>query len=280
MAIVTPEQYYSDSDNFGNYQYVTLKHIVDDLLLEAQQEDNYIKHYKRYLLVKYTRDAVKEVVKRTSREVMAIEMTVPDSLTFALPQDYVNWVRVSVVVVDSVNGSKYLQPLDSNSSINTSIGYLQDNNGEILFDNDGYILTSDSDNGYGQPYRKYPFMNCGSQFRLDSSKLSEYGEFKVDDRRGQILFSSELGDREVVLEYLSDGLRNDLTEEEITIHKDLVNPIKDYVYYIAIERSRNVPANEKERARRKYQTSRHLAVLDQSNIDLLQIKRALQGNSF
>lgn len=278
MAIVTPEQYYSNPDNFGNYQFITLKSIVDGLLLEQEHEDSYLKNYKRYLLVKYCRDAIKDLTKKVSREVFAIEMTVPDTLYFTLPQDYVNWVRVSVVITDK-DGFRRLYPLDINKNINTSLGYLQDNNGDILFDNNGYILTSDGDNAFGQGYKRYSFCHSGSQYNLDTSKLSEYGEFVIDERRGQIAFSSDLGDKEVVLEYLSDGLQADLTESEITIHKDLARVVSDYVYYIAIERLRNVSASEKERARRKYRTTLHEARLDQAKIDMLQIQRILRAKA-
>jgi hypothetical protein len=37
---------------------------------------------------------------------------------------------------------------------------------------------------------KYGFANVGGQFRLDTSKLSRFGEFKIDERRGK-MFSSE-----------------------------------------------------------------------------------------
>ncbi|QRE03514.1 hypothetical protein [Flavobacterium psychrophilum] len=276
MAIVTPEQYHNTPDNHGNYQYVSLKEVVNSLELEALDDDSFLKNTKRYQMVRHAKNAIKEVTKQAANEVLAIEITVPNNLVFALPQDYVNYVRVSVVVIDASTGSKRLQVLDVNNKMNISTGYLQDNNAGILFDNNGYILTSDGDNAYGQPYKTYSFTDYGGQLDLDTAKLSQYGEFTIDERRGKILFSSELGEREIVLEYVSDGLQAEINEEKITIHKHIVNAIRDWTYYACIECKRNVPMNEKKRALDRYKTTLHQAKLDRSDFNFVQIARVFR----
>jgi hypothetical protein len=67
---------------------------------------------------------------------------------------------------------------------------------------------------------KYGFANVGGQFRLDIPKLSRFESLKRE-RRGKMLFSSELAEREIVVQYVSDGLQAELTESEITVHKDI-----------------------------------------------------------
>jgi hypothetical protein len=42
-----------------------------------------------------------------------------------------------------------------------------------------------------------------------------------------MLFSSELAEREIVVQYVSDGLQAELTESEITVHKDIARCITD-----------------------------------------------------
>lgn len=279
MAIVTPEQYFSNEDNHGNYQWVTLKDIVDAVLIETQDEDSYLKNTPRHKILYHAKQGVKEVNKEAANQVLSVEVTVPNSLAFPLMQDFVEYVRVSVVVIDEATGSRRLQPLDVNHNINISTGYLQDNDAEILFDEDGYILTSDGDNAYGMPYKKYLFTESGSQFRLDTSKLSEYGEFTIDKERGKILFSSELMDKEVVIEYVSDGLTAQLTETQVKVHKYLEMTIKDWIYYACIALKRNVPANEKKRALDRYKTTLHQAKLDLSDLNMLQIARMVRTKS-
>jgi hypothetical protein len=276
MAIVTPEQYHNDENSHGNYQYVSLKSIIDSLELEALDDDSFLKNTKRYQMIRHAKNAIKEVTKQAANDILAIEITVPDNLVFALPQDYVNYVRVSVVVLDESTGSKRLQVLDVNNKINISTGYLQDHNAQILFDNNGYILTTDADNAYGNPYKTFAFTDAGGQPNLDTAKLSQYGEYTIDERRGKILFSSELGNREIVLEYISDGLQAEINDDEITVHKHIVNTVRDWAYYACIECKRNIPMNEKKRALDRYKTTLHQAKLDRADFNFVQIARAFR----
>ncbi|WP_430611498.1 hypothetical protein [Flavobacterium sp. JP2137] len=273
--MTTPYQYFSDENQHGNYQYVSLKEIIDNMLFEATDDDSYLKNIKRFRLFHYALQAIKEANKSTANDILAFEITVPDNLVVIVPQDYVNYVRVSVVVLDASNGGFYLQPLDINENISTAVGYLQDHKGEILFDENGGILTADSLNGYAKPYKKYSIPSGCSGSTAKTSQLSKYGQFKVDERAGKFLFSSDLTDKEVVIEYVSDGLQAGLREEEITVHKYLQKAIEDFIYHACIERKRNVPANEKLRASNLYKSSLHKAKMARANFDLMQIAKSL-----
>lgn len=274
----TPEQYYNDEDSLGSGQYVSLKDIVDAMMLETQDDDSYLKNTKRSKIIYYARQAVRSMARQAANDVLAIEVTVPDSLSWPMPQDYVNYCRVSVVVQDNSTGSLRLQPLDVNYKMNTAIGYLQDDQAKILFDDQGNILTADSSNGYARPYKTYNFSG-GYQPTLNTSKLSQFGEFVPDERRGMFLFSSQLSDREIVIEYVSDGLPIGASESEITIHKYLKETVENWVYYACIERKRNVPSNEKQRALNRYKTTLHQAKINLANFDLLRIARTMRAKT-
>ena len=273
-----PQVYYENSDHHGTYQYVSLKTIIDNMLLEAEDDDSYIKNVKRSRIISYAKQGIRAVTRQAANDVLAIEVTVPPSLVWVLPQDYVNYVRISVVVQDTDSGSLRLMPLDINRNISIATGYLQDNDYDIIFDSDGQILTADSSNGYAKPYKKYSFSE-GYQPTLDTSKLSKYGEFTIDERRGTILFSSDLSDKEIVIEYISDGIQADLSEEEITLHKYLRDTVENWIYFCCIERKRNIPANEKNRALLRYKTTLHQAKMARADFNLLQISRVLRSRS-
>ena len=274
----TPQDYYENSDHHGTYQYVSLKTIIDNMLLEAEDDDSFIKNVKRSRIISYAKQGIRAVTRQAANDVLAIEVTVPPSLVWVLPQDYVNYVRISVVVQDTDSGSLRLMPLDINRNISIANGYLQDNDYDIIFDSDGQILTADSSNGYAKPYKKYSFSE-GYQPTLDTSKLSKYGEFTIDERRGTILFSSDLSDKEIVIEYISDGIQADLSEEEITLHKYLRDTVENWIYFCCIERKRNIPANEKQRALLRYKTTLHQAKMARADFNLLQISRVLRSRS-
>jgi hypothetical protein len=279
MAIVSPEEYYNDSAMHGNYQYVSLEEVIAQMELERLDEDSYLEHTKRYKMVHHAKQGLRELTAQAAKDILAFEVTVGTSLVVTLPQDYVNYVRVSVVTLDPQTGSFRLHPLDTNHNINIADGYLQDNDYFLLFDHNGEILRADDTSGYAFPYTKYAFDECGGQSNLDTAKLSRYGEFTVDERRGKLLLSSELADRQIVVEYVSDGLQANLSESEITIHKHIVPALKDWIYYACIAYKRNVPANEKKRALDRYKTSMHEAKLKRADFDLLQIARALRSTS-
>ena len=276
--MTTPQQYHEDETLHGNYQYVSLKNIIDNMLLEADDDDSYIKNVKRSRIINYAKQAIREVTRQASNDTLAIEVTVPTSLSWTLPQDYVNYIRISIVVTDLVTGSLRLFPLDINRNINTAIGYLQDDNADLLFDDLGQILTADSSNGYARPYKRYAFSDS-YQPTLDTSKLSKFGEFTIDEKRGKILFSSDLSEKEVVIEYISDGLQAELNEEEIKVHKYLRLTVEEWIYYSCIERKRNVPANEKNRSLNSYLSKLHKAKLAMADFNLLQISRVLRSRS-
>lgn len=251
--------YYHNESSHGNYQYVSLREIIDAMEMEALNNDSYLKHVARHNLIRHAKTAIRQANTNAASDVLAFEITVPTSLVVTLPPDYVNYVRVSSVEQDKSTGGYHLVPLDINYNISTAIGYLQDHDANILFDEDGFVLTADASNAYSKPYKKYPFNTLCSPNResADTSKFSKNGEFTIDQRRGKILFGSEFSDKDVVIEYISDGLQCD--DSKISIHKFLKQPVEDWIYYASIERNRNVPANEKYRALDRYKASIHQA---------------------
>ena len=276
----TPFDYHDDEANHGNYQYATLKTIVDTFIRRMQDDDHILKNKRRYLIVDYAKEAISNLNKELKPDVLAMEITVPETLYFALPHDYVDWARVSVVVPDESTDSFRLQPLELNGNINIADGYLQDNTGEILFDSDGYILLADSSNAYAYPYKKYEFTSCGTSTTTDTTKFSKFGDFKIDKRRGKILFSSELADKEIVMEYISDGLSPDTYDEgSIKIHKYLEQAVKDWMFFAGIEHSKNISRTEKDRALLRFKTTRHQAKLKLADNNLLSISKAMRISS-
>lgn len=278
----TPEQYYTDEALHGNYQFSTLTEIVDGLLMERLESDSYLKNTNRNLLLYHAKMEIKELTKRAATSRLMIEMTVGAEGYIVMPQDYVSYNRISLVVTDGA--TRRLVPLDINYNINTAIGYLQDNDAQIFFDDNGNIITSDASNTYNMPYSSYQFagscLGNGGQPYLDASKFSEYGEFSVDEEKGRIVFSSNVIDKEVVVEYNSDGLQWEYFDEsEIKIHKYFEEAVKDGTYFRCIAKRMTVPANEKRRAQDLYKTSRFIAIKKRAGLNLEKINRVMRSKN-
>lgn len=267
----TSFQYYNNTDNWGEYQFVTLRDVINFMELESQDDDSYLKNIKRSKLLAYAKQGIRFLNRSVANKINSFQIQVPTHLTWALPQDYVNYVRISRFVEDSKTGSVRLQPLDINYNIPTAVDYLQDHKYEILFDDQGSILQSEGINAISNPYIKVCFSEYGGQSMKDTSNWSKYGEFKIDEDRGVMAFSSDLSDQFILVEYVSDGLENELWGEEVKIHKDIREALQDYIYSECISRRRNVPLYEKKQAENKWLSSRHKAVITRSNIDIQSI---------
>ena len=272
MSFETPFEYYSDSTLHGHYQFVTLKEVLDGMMLRSMTPDSYLKGISRALMHYHAKIGVKTLAKGAARSTKLAEITIGNNRCITLPQDCVSYVRVSLVMPDY-----RLMPLDISSNFNIAIGYLQDHNWEILFDEAGEILTADSSNAYNKPYRRYEYCHEGGQYGLDTAKLSKWGEFDYDEDNGKLVFSEDLINREVVIEYLSDGLQDEnFRNEDIKVHKHIEEALKAYIYEACIADLRNVPPNEKERASRRYKTLLSKAKKARAGFNLMEINRLLR----
>lgn len=276
----TPEQYHSNKLSHGSYQFSTLKEIIDGMLMGKLESDSYIKNTHRSILIYHGKMGIKEMTRSISGATLAIEMTVGEDSCIVLPQDFVSCVSVSAVV-DS-EGTRKLCPLDRNQNINTATGILQDNNAKILFDENGFILTADASNAYNMPFKSYEFIsgyNGGNSF-TDGSNFSVNGEYKVDEENGKLVLDARLIDKEIVLQYKSDGLQwESFNEGEIKVHKYLEQSLKDWIYYYCIEQRMTVPDREKRRALDRYKTTSFKAKKERSGLNLQQIAREMRSKS-
>ncbi|WP_440880638.1 hypothetical protein [Tenacibaculum sp. C7A-26P2] len=271
---LTPFQYHNKEDLHGSYQYVTLQKVVQHFERISLDDDSLLKHIKRSQIIASIKAGISDLTLNKLNEVKLMEIHVPESLRIALPHDFVSLARLSVLLYDQLSESYRLFPLDKNNNMHTAIAYLQDHKHEILFDKDGYVLKADAYNAQNIPYKKYVF-HCGG----DAKQYSRNGEYSVTDK--EIVFSSDLYDKPIVLEYFSDGLSYDTYgEEEIKVHKEILNVLIDWVYFDLIQFKRNVSQSEKIRASNKLKSSQHQAKLKRSKFNLIEIARKARNSNF
>lgn len=263
MPIQTPQEYYEDPSLWGGYRYVTFKDVIDELLLETTDPAGYLANTHRSRLLVKCKNGIRHLSREVKKTVHAYEITVSPKLWIPLPQNYIDWVRVSLV-----DDEFTLKPLRVNYSIPTAVSYLQDHQYEILYDHNGQILMADGINFYNKPHKKKKLCRgCNAN-----------GEFNIDTDRGVIAFSSDLEDKEIVIEYLSDGLDlENLSEKEIKVHKDIKETLMAYVYYhtIAHRRPEAVPFNEKQRALARYKALLHRAKMHDMKFNFTEVGEAI-----
>ncbi|WP_456867576.1 hypothetical protein [Galbibacter sp. BG1] len=285
--MATSQEYYSNSSNLGNYQSVSLMKVIDRVMLMSLEPDSFIKNVRRFNVKSHAYDGIFDLTTDISQNVKGLELEIGDDLMFQLPQNFVNWVRVSVVK----NGKLY--PLNINRKVNLAPTYLQDHDFKLLFDHEGNVIEADGHNAHATPFKRFvfdcnyekyccdnnsPYGTQPAHFELDTSKISAYGEFAIDKDRGIIYLSSDLNGENIVLEYISDGLDQDLIDnEEITIHKYLEQPLVNWIYWKLIFHKRSVDKTEKVMARKEYYASRSQAVRRLSDLRLEEVIQAIRS---
>ena len=115
MALLnsTPQEYY-DGNDFGNYQFVSLKDIINQFMVIYVGEDKIIPKAKRLDVAFHAQRALAELSFDTLKSVKAQEIAVPASLQMILPHDYVNYTKISTV--DSAGIKHLLYPASKTSN--------------------------------------------------------------------------------------------------------------------------------------------------------------------
>tara|TARA_R110002072_G_scaffold32470_4_gene99087 strand:+ start:3777 stop:4697 length:921 start_codon:yes stop_codon:yes gene_type:complete len=300
MAYITDYQYYEnggivpEDSNWGSYQYVTLEDIVNNFMLMYQGNHEIINNLNRYQVLFHAKRGIQELNYDAMKEIKILELEVCDQLRFVLPQDYVNWVRVSV------NQGGMLLPMTENIQTNWSGAYLQDNECRILFDIDGNVLKpSDSffdiqrldgaqKNMYlgNGPYNNSMGWNIdgswyfdyaiGGRFGLNTETANANPTFSINKKGGVINFNSGMMGKLVVLEYISDGLESG-DDSSVSVNKLFEEFIYAYIRYSILNVRFGVQEYVINRARKDKSSLLRNAKLRLSNIHPGRLLQNLRG---
>ena len=142
MALVnSTQQAYYDGNDFGNYQFVSLKDIINQFMLIYVGEDKIIQKAKRLDVAFHAQRALAELSFDTFKSHKSQEIEVPATLQMILPQDYVNYTKISSV--DDAGIQHRLYPVKD--TLNPMLNPLQDTDGNFKLEAEGTIASgSDS----------------------------------------------------------------------------------------------------------------------------------------
>ena len=303
MAYISEYQYYENGgvapkdENWGSYQYVSLYDIVNNFMLMYSGNHSLVNNEERFKILFHAKRAIQELNYDAFKEIKILELSVTDNLRFVLPADYVNWVRINMYQ-DGV-----LRPLTENIQTNFSNAYLQDNDGNVLFDIDGNILKpqfSDIDFDRIKNTKKSIYLNQGSQFsglegyNYDDNWYFEYGigaryglntetanfnpTFKIDKKSGVINFSSDMSGRLCILEYVSDGMEAG-DDSKISVNKLFEDYVYAYIEYAILNSKLNVQEYVVRRAQKRKTSLLRNAKIRISNIHPGRLLMNLRGQS-
>jgi len=130
----TPQDYYQNED-YGNYQFVSLEDIINQFMFIYTGNEKIIRNCSRVDVAFHAQRALAELSFDTLKSVKSQEIEIPSSLTMVLPQDYVNYTKLSWVDDAGIKHPIYPTKHTSNPQ-----KYQKDTNDEFLFNEEGDFI--------------------------------------------------------------------------------------------------------------------------------------------
>jgi hypothetical protein len=281
-------------NNYGSYAYISLKDVINNFMVAYVGTGKLIGNVKRTDVIFHAKRSLQEFSYDTLRSIKSQELSIPPSLSIVLPQDYVNYVRLSWI---DGQGVKHIIYPTNNLTISPYENLIQDSYGIPIQDNFGDNISAESlterrwkDNNYievneemqnyyiGYDYYNGYYQNTyyGRQYGLDPQYANINGYFTMNDREGKISFSSNLIGKLIVFEYISDGLAYDLDSK---VPKLAEEAIYAYILHAIISTRINQPEYLVARLKQEKNAKLRNAKIRLSNIKLEEFTQVLRGQS-
>jgi len=292
----TDEQYYLGPDgvwnswdeDYGNYQFTSIKDIINNFIISYVGEEKIIPKAKRTDVAFHAQRGIQEFSFDILPSVKSAEIEVGPNLNFILPKDYVNYVKL--VWVDSNGIERVIYPAQHTSN---PLPIMQDNNYEYLFDQQSQEIISaqssetikrfqsttnseignESDNITN---RGFSINHFGRRYGISPQQAQTNGIFYIDQLQGIIFFDSSFVGRIVTLKYISDGLG---TDEEMVVHKFAEEALYKYIAYAILSTRANTPEYLVSRFKRETSAAKRNAKIRLSNIKIEEIAQVMRNKS-
>lgn len=285
----TQQDYYTGSD-FGGYQFTSLYDIINAFLVVYVGEDKLIDKASRVDVQFHARRALQEMSFDTFKSTKAQEIELPASLTMVLPQDYVNYVKLTFTDGSGIEHVLYPAIKTSNP-----FAIKQDSDGVYQFSgtaleeqdptnhisdtwdkfNDTPTNLSSQSGSHATDTDIYDY-NEGKRYGIDPQYAQVNGSFYIDELQGKIHFSSALAGKTITLKYISDSLGTDL---EMQVHKFAEEAMYKHISYGVLSAKSDVPEYIIARLKKERFATTRKAKLRLSNIKLEEITQILRGRS-
>ena len=229
-------------NNYGDYSYIKLNDVIDNFLVGYVGEGKLISNVKRSDVLFHAKRGLQEFSYDTLRSIKSQELTIPDSLSLIIPQDYVNYVEMSriddygvkhIIYPTTLTSNPYTVPIQDKEGVPTQDSLGGNTEGTSIinerWDNaDDYKISGAYNTElynagvYDWTWGKVVY---GERYGLNPETSQNNGWFTIDNREGKFSFSSDLKGELILLEYISDGLSVDydmripkLAEEAMYMH--------------------------------------------------------------
>jgi hypothetical protein len=275
-------------NNYDSYSYIKLDEVINNFQVAYVGTGKLIPSCKRTDIIFHAKRGLQEFSYDTLKSIKSQELTIPPGLSVVIPQDYVNYVKVSWI--DQLGIKRPIYPAN-NLTINPYSTPTQDDLGVPVQDNfgnniQGTSITEDrwaSDPvinedlfGYNRDELLGRGYGYGQMYGIDPQYSQANGWFTINDREGKFSFSSNLANKLIVLEYVSDGLAYDM---DTRIPKMAEEALYAHISHAVIASRINQPEYIVRRLKQDRSAKLRNAKIRLSNIKLDEIVQVMRGKS-
>tara|TARA_R110002012_G_scaffold37200_10_gene104435 strand:- start:86 stop:1453 length:1368 start_codon:yes stop_codon:yes gene_type:complete len=132
----------SGDEKYGDYQFTSLDNIINQFIVAYVGQDKIISRARRTDVQFHAMRALQELSFDTFKSTKSLEFTVPATLKMPLPQDYVNYVKIS-----SVDDSGIMHVLYPSIKSFNPTAYQQNSDGSYKLETNSYIRKNPNASG-------------------------------------------------------------------------------------------------------------------------------------
>ena len=275
-------------NNYDSYSYIKLDEVINNFQVAYVGTGKLIPSCKRTDIIFHAKRGLQEFSYDTLKSIKSQELTIPPGLSVVIPQDYVNYVKVSWI--DQLGIKRPIYPAN-NLTINPYSTPTQDDLGVPIQDSFGNNIQSTSITedrwasdpvinedlfGYNRDELLGRGYGYGQMYGMDPQYSQANGWFTINDREGKMSFSSNLANKLIVLEYVSDGLAYDM---DTRIPKMAEEALYAHISYSIVASRINQPEYIVRRLKQDRSAKLRNAKIRLSNIKLDEIVQVMRGKS-
>ena len=297
------QQTYYTGNTGGDYQFITLEHIINAFMVTYVGESKIINKVNRTDVQFHAMRAIQELSYDVFRSIKSQEIEIPPSLKMILPHDYVNYVKLTTIdkkgaelniyptsktsnpfAIEQVESTGAYSYIDTNSD--GELDALQEQGDDSDLDGlnettysdtwTNYQTVGDDQNVDSTDGSDIELDYRGRRYGLDPQHAHQHGSYYIDNLRGFIHFSSTLAGKTIILKYISDGLG---TDSEMVVHKFCEEAVYKWIACGVLSTRSNVPEYIIARFKKEKFAETRKAKIRLSNIKIEEFTQILKGMS-
>ena len=281
-------------NSHGSYEYTRLSDVIDNFLIAYVGAGKLITSVKRSDVVFHARRGLQEFSYDTLKSIKSSELTVPPSLSLTIPQDYVNYVGLGWVdglgvlhpmyPTNNLNQSPYRTP--AQDDLGNPIQDSNDSNTEGTSQMDATWASTNPrliSGGFTNDVQGANVLNrsvydgaLGQRYGQDPVTSQSNGWFKINEREGTFSFTSNLANKLILLQYISDGNAYDL---DARIPKMAEEALYAHIIHAILATSANTQEYIVQRFKRERSSKLRNAKIRLSNLKIGELTQVMRGKS-